>query len=326
MNKKVITALALSIPVLVSSGNMASAQVNTPTNMSTENIDSQKLLVYQEQRKQVVNIETAIREAIPGYVKYIHGFGESASPRVIINDIKLMDVEEKYMDPEYPIQSKLISRGAEKLVQSIEEDIYNDHPSAELTKSHTFQHAVSNASTLTKSITHSHKGGVKFTYKAKVNLIGADSEVGGEVSYEYTNSNQEGTSDSKTFSKTFSSTASAKLQPMSRAKLVSNVYTSPAIYEIKSRSFFTGSVQFSYVLSSNPNKVETKTVSLYELFTRTDYPTRDSIAERYHMWSQTFWNPESGEAVQALLFEGTSILNIDETYRTETRLKDIKSM
>ncbi|KAA6449282.1 hypothetical protein DX932_29960 [Bacillus cereus] len=131
----------------------------------------------------------------------MHGFGESTSPRVIINDIKLMDVEGKYMDPEYPIQSKLISRGAEKLVQSIEEDIYNDPLSAELTKSHTFQHAVSNASTLTKSITYSHKGGVKFTYKAKINLIGADSEVGGEVSYEYTKSNQEGTSDSKTFSK-----------------------------------------------------------------------------------------------------------------------------
>ncbi|EOP79330.1 hypothetical protein IGM_06309 [Bacillus cereus HuB4-4] len=314
MKKKVITALALSIPVLISSGSMASAQTNSPDKMSSESKQSQKQVNYPEQGKQVVNIETAIREAIPGYVKYIHVFGESVNPRVIINDIKLMDVEEKYMDPEYPVQAKLINRGEEKLVQSIEEDIYNDHPSAELTKSHTFQHAVSNASTLTKSITHSHKGGVKFTYKAKVNLIGADSEVGGEMSYEYTNSNQEGTSDSKTFSKIFSSTASAKLKPMSRAKLVSNVYTSPAIYEIKSRSFFTGSIQFSYVLASNPDKVETKTVSLYELFTRTDYQTRDSIAERYHMWSQTFWKPENGEAVQALLFEGTSILNIDETY------------
>ncbi|MCU5601404.1 hypothetical protein [Bacillus wiedmannii] len=326
MKKKTITALALSIPVFISSGNIASAQINPLANMSIGNTNSQKLSNYQEQRKQVVNIETAIREAIPGYVKYIHGFGESVNPGVIINDIKLMDVEEKYRDPEYPLQTKLINRGPEKLVQSIEEDIYNDHPSAELTKSHTFQHAVSNASTLTKSITHSHKGGVKFTYKAKVNLIGADTEVGGEVSYEYTNSNQEGTSDSKTFSKTFSSTASAKLQPMSRAKLVSNVYTSPATYELKSRSFFTGSVQFSYILASNPNKLETKTVSLYELFTRTDYQTRDNIAEKYHMWSQTFWKPENGEAVQALLFEGTSILNIDETYRTETRLKDIKSM
>ncbi|WP_252188941.1 hypothetical protein [Bacillus mycoides] len=76
MKKKVITALALSIPVLISSGNMVSAQINTPANMSTVNTNSPKLLNYQEQRKQVVNIETAIREAIPGYVKYMHGFGK----------------------------------------------------------------------------------------------------------------------------------------------------------------------------------------------------------------------------------------------------------
>ncbi|OUB80918.1 hypothetical protein [Bacillus wiedmannii] len=326
MKKKIITALALSIPVLISSGDLTSAQTNTSSKINPENSYLQKIKNYQEQKKQVVNIETAIRKAIPGYVKYLHGYGENSSPNIIINDVKPIDIEEKYRDPEYPLQTKLINRGPEKLIQSIEEHIYNDHPSAELTKSHTFQHAVSSTSTLTKSITHSHKGGVKFTYKAKVNLLGADSEVGGEVAYEYTNSSQEGTSDSKTFSKTFSSTASAKLQPMTKGKLVSNVYTSPATYEIKSRSFFTGSVQFSYVLANEPDKIHTKTVSLYELFTRTDYPTRDSIAEEYHMWSQTFLKPENGEAVQALLFEGTSILNIDETYRTETRLTDIKDI
>ncbi|MBK3496535.1 hypothetical protein JFL43_17055 [Viridibacillus sp. YIM B01967] len=324
MKKQVVTAMILSVPLFISSGNVASAQTNVPQNVNLENTPLQKISNQQKQQMQVVNIEHAAREAIPGYARFIHALGETSTVGVIINDLKLVDVEEKYVDPDYPVRSKLIGTGPEKVVQSIDEYIYNDHPSAELTKSHTFQHAISNTSTLTKSITHSHKAGVKFTYKAKVDFLVAGSELGAEVAYEYTNSNQNGTSDSQTFSKTFSSTASAKLQPMSQGKLVSTVYTSPAVYEIKSRGFFTGSVQFSYVLASDPGTLQKRTVSLYELFTRTDEQTADKIADQYHMWSSTFWKPENGEAVNALLFEGTSILTIDEKYRTETRLTDIK--
>ncbi|PFI75757.1 hypothetical protein [Bacillus cereus] len=321
MKKKVLTVMALSIPMLISSGNITSAQTNVSSNENLVSSEPQKLSNYQNPQKQVVNIETAVREAIPGYARFIHGQGSNVS--VIINDVKLVDVEEKYVDPDYPMQAKLISRGPEKLVQSIEEDIYNDHPNAELTKSHTFQHLISNTSTLTKSITHSHKAGVKFTYKAK---LVSGSELGGEVAYEYTNSNQHGTSDSKTFSKTFSSTASVKLPKKSKGKLISNIYTSPALYEIKSRSLFTGSIQFSYVLATDPGTLHTKNVSLFELLRRTDEDSRDKIMDKYNMWSQTYWDPETGEGIKALAFEGVSILNIDDNYRTETRLVDIKEI
>lgn len=324
MKKKVLTAVALSIPMLISSGNITSAETNILSNVNPNSPESQELSNYQNQQKQVVNIETAAREAIPGYARFIHG--QESNVSVIINNVQLIDVEEKYIDPDYSVQTKLLSKGPEKLVQSIEEDIYNDHPSAELTKSHTFQHGISNTSTLTKSITHSHKAGVKFTYKAKVDFLVAGSELGGEVAYEYTNSNQNGTSDSRTFSKTFSSTASAKLPPKSKGKLVSNVYTSPAFYEIKSRSLFTGSVQFSYVLANDPDTLHTENVSLFELLRRTDEDSRDKIMGKYNMWSQTYWDPETGEGIKALAFEGVSILNIDDKYRTETRLVDIKEI
>lgn len=324
MKKKVLTAVVLSIPMLISSGNITSAETNILSNVNPNPPELQELSNYQNQQKQVVNIETAAREAIPGYARFIHGQGSNVS--VIINNVQLIDVEEKYIDPDYSVQTKLLSKGPEKLVQSIEEDIYNDHPSAELTKSHTFQHGISNTSTLTKSITHSHKAGVKFTYKAKVDFLVAGSELGGEVAYEYTNSNQNGTSDSRTFSKVFSSTASAKLPPKSKGKLVSNVYTSPALYEIKSRSLFTGSVQFSYVLANDPDTLHTENVSLFELLRRTDEDSRDKIMGKYNMWSQTYWDPETGEGIKALAFEGVSILNIDDKYRTETRLVDIKEI
>ncbi|MBT2576792.1 hypothetical protein J7E43_05130 [Bacillus sp. ISL-8] len=326
MKQKILIAALLSMPLCIISGNAANAQINTLPGIIPEQPSLQKLSSYQKQRSQVVNMDQVVRKAIPGYARFINGLGETSKVGVHINDVKFIDVEEKYIDPDYPIQSKLIGKGPEKLVQSIEEFIYNDHPSAELTKSHTFQHGISNTSTLTKSITHSHKAGVKFTYKAKVDLLVESAEVGGEVAYEYTNSNQNGTSDSKTFSKTFSSTASAKLPPMSKGKLVSSVYTSPAVYEIKSRSFFTGSVQFSYVLASNPGALQTTTVSLHELLSRTDEQTVDDIADNYHMWASTFWNPENGHPVNALLFEGISILNIDDKYRTETHLTDIKEI
>jgi len=324
MKKQVLTASVLSIPILISSANITSAKTNFSSNVSQVLLEPQKTYNYQNQQKQVVNIETAAREAIPGYARFIHG--QESNVSVVINDIKLVNVEEKYIDPDYSIQSKLINRGTEKLVQSIEEDIYNDHPSAELTKSHTFQHGISNTSTLTKSITHSHKGGVKFTYKAKVDFLVGGSELGGEIAYEYTNSRQSGTSDSRTFSKMFSSTASAKLPPNSKGKLVSNVYTSPAVYEIKSRSLFTGSVQFSYVLANDPDTLHTENVSLFELLRRTDGESRDKIMSKYNMWSQTYWDPETGEGIKTLAFEGVSILNIDNKYRTETRLVDIKEI
>ncbi|HHP1054011.1 hypothetical protein [Bacillus thuringiensis] len=326
MKRKILTAALVGMPLCIISGNTANAQINTSQGIIPEQSSLQKLSSYQTQESQVVNIDQVVRKAIPGYARFVNGLGETSKVGVHINDVKFLDVEEKYVDPDYPIQSKLIGKGPEKLVQSIEEYIYNEHPSAELTKSHTFQHGISNTSTLTNSVTHNHKAGVKFTYKAKVNLLVKDAEVGGEVAYEYTNSNQTGTSDSKTFTKTFSSTASAKLPPNSKGKLVSSVYTTPATYEIKSRSFFTGSVQFSYVLANDPGTLRTTTVSLHELFSRTDEQTVDDIADNYHMWASTFWNPENGQPVNALLFEGKSILNIDETYHTETRLTDIKGI
>ncbi|QDX95436.1 hypothetical protein EEL32_06760 [Brevibacillus laterosporus] len=325
MKKQILTAMVLSAPLLISSGNVASAHTNVSTNVNLENPQLQKLSNYQTQQTQVVNIEQVTRKVIPSYARYINGIGDP-NVGVYINDMKLVDVEEKYVDPDYPIRAKLIGAGPEKLVQSLEYDAYNDHSSGDLTVSHTFQHAVSNTSTFTKSITHSHKAGVKFNYKAKVDFLVAGSELGAEVAYEYTNSNQNGTSDSKTITNTISSTASAKLPPKSKGTLISNVYTSPAIYEIKSRSFFTGSVQFSYVLGSDPGTLRTKTVSLYELFARADEEIADEIADSYHMWAQTFWKPENGEPVKALLFEGTSILKIDEKYRTETRLADMKKI
>ncbi|MBN3524845.1 hypothetical protein [Paenibacillus apiarius] len=318
MNAKIkfLTAIMmLGATFLMSAGNIASADTEAM------NVNNQvRLSNYQA--VQVVNIEQSARKVIPNYVRYIHN-GLHPSVRVDVLDVKLINVEEKGAVPDYPVTSELIQRGPEKLVETLTHDAINSSSSGELTVSHTFQHGVSNASTLTKSITHSHKAGAKFTYKTKAEFLGTGAEVGGELAYEYTNSNQSGTSDAKTINYVISSSASAKLPPMSKGTLISSVYSSPVVYKIKSQSYFTGDVQFSYILSDDaPGAVRTLTVPLYDLFGRGD--ENNDVAFKDNLWAKSVWDA-TGKQTKALIFEGASILKMDQQYRTETYLKDVKA-
>ncbi|MEB9892936.1 hypothetical protein P4K96_04940 [Bacillus cereus] len=268
-----------------------------------------------------MNIEQSARKVIPNYVRWVHN-GLHPSVRVDVLDVKLINVEEQGVVPGYDVQMELVQRGPEKLIQTLQHDAFNPSSDKELTVSHTFTHTVSNASTLTKSITHSHKAGAKATFKVSTKLLGNGTEFGGELSYEYTNSNQSGTSDAKTVTFSTNSSASAKLRPMSQGTLISNVYASPATYKIKSLSYFTGDVQFSYILSDDaPGAVRTLTVPLHDLFFRGD--ESNEVAFKDHLWARSVWDDVTGRQTKALFFEGISFLTLDEQYRTETYLKDI---
>lgn len=94
-------------------------------------------------------------------------------------DVKLINVEEQGAVPDTPVQMELVQRGPEKLVQTLQHDAFNNSSTGELTVSHDFTHTVFNASTLAKSVTHSHKAGAKFTYSTKVEFLGSGAKVGG---------------------------------------------------------------------------------------------------------------------------------------------------
>ncbi|BFH66526.1 MAG: hypothetical protein E6230_26275 [Paenibacillus dendritiformis] len=311
---KLLTAMMiLSVSVLMPTGNIsaAGAEAMNATNQFRSS-------AYQA--VQVVNIEQSARKVIPNYVRWIHN-GLHPSVRVDVLDVKLINVEEQGVVPDFKIELELVQRGPEKLIQTLQHDAFNPSSDKELTVSHNFTHTVSNASTLTKSITHSHKAGAKATFKVKTSFFGNEAEVGGELSYEYTNSNQSGTSDAKTVTFSTNSSASAKLPPMSKGTLISHVYASPAVYKIKSQSYFTGDVQFSYILSNDaPGAVRTLTVPIHDLFFRGD--ESNEVAYKDNLWAGAVWD-DMGRPTKALIFEGLSFLTLDEQYRTETCLKDI---
>ncbi|GAC42137.1 hypothetical protein [Paenibacillus popilliae] len=319
---KLLTVMMMvSVSFLMPAANMARVNaeaVNTGAVNANNQIRSSN---YQAQAVQVVNIEQSVRKVIPNYVRYLHN-GLHPSVRVDVRDVKLINVEEQGAVPDTPVQMELVQRGPEKLVQALQHDAINNSATGELTVSYDFSHTVSNASTLTKSVTHSHKAGAKFTYSTKAEFLGTGAQVGGELSYEYTNSNQEGTSDAQTVTLSTSSSASAKLPPLSKGTLVSNVYASPAVYKINSQSYFTGDVQFSYILSNDePGAVRTVTVSLYDLFCIGD--ENNEVADKDHLWASTVFDA-MGNPTKALIFEGVSYLTLDEQYRVETYLDDIK--
>ncbi|MED3684441.1 hypothetical protein P4530_15725 [Bacillus thuringiensis] len=319
---KILTGIMFSVPLLISSGSIASANGMNSNITNVETSQLQKSANYQVAQKQTVNIEQVARKVIPNYARYIHGIANS-SVRVDVRNVKLINVEEKYTDPDYPIIAKLVQRGPEKLIETLTHEAYNNHSTSSLDISHTFTHTVSNASTLTKTVTHSHKAGTTLSYKAKVGVIGVESEVGGELSYEYTNSNQDGTSQSQTQTKTLSYSAKAILPPMTSGTVVSQVYTSPVTYELQSRTYFTGDVEFTYILGSDPSgTVRTKKVSLYELFVRAD----DDVAYNDHMWAKSYWHPQTGQRENALVFEGKALVKFDEQYRVKTFLNEINKL
>ncbi|MGG3838783.1 hypothetical protein ABEV00_17405 [Paenibacillus thiaminolyticus] len=312
---KLLTAMMiLTVSFLMPTANTASA------NTDAVNVNKQ-IQLSNYQAVKVVNIGESARKVIPNYVRWVHN-GLHPSVRVDVLDVKLINVEEQGVVPDFKVELDLVQRGPEKLIQTLQHDAFNPSSDKELTVSHNFTHTVSNASTLTKSITHSHKAGAKATFKVKTSFFGNEAEVGGELSYEYTNSNQSGTSDAKTVTFSTNSSASAKLPPMSKGTLISHVYASPATYKIKSQSYFTGDVQFSYILSNDaPGAVRTLTVPLHDLFFRGD--ENNEVAFKDNLWAASVWDDVTGRQTKALIFEGLSFLTLDEQYRTETYLKDI---
>lgn len=100
------------------------------------------------------------------------------------------------------------------------------------------------------------------------------------------------------------------------------MYASLVVYQINSKSYFTGDVQFSYILSNDePGAVRTVTVPLYDLFCIGD--ENNEVADKDHLWAFTVYDA-MGNPTKALIFEGVSYLTLDEQYRVETYLDDIK--
>lgn len=277
----------------------------------TQTIGSNKMLI---QNAQKVDLNKLINQAARAYVAY--NYGEN----VPIESIKINKIEEKYG---YVKSPEIIEKKQPELKSIMTYEASNNSSTNSLDISHTFSHALAGQTSFTKTITNSHAGNLKFTFKSKVGFFGNESEFGSEIGYTYTNSDAEAKTQSQTVTGTYQANAKATLKPNTKAQLVSKVYASKTTYSVKTMSFFTGSVQIKY---KYPNKWRTETVDLDDLFVLIDDQNRNMYSQYYKLWGSGYDDPKTGEYIPALAFEGEAQFTSDDDWYTETTLDDMQDI
>ncbi|MCR6850502.1 hypothetical protein [Bacillus sp. IBL03825] len=306
MKKKLLiipfATLTLLTPV---TSSLAATNENQP-------VQSLQTSGVQYNKVQNVDLGQLINQAAKAYVA--HNYGKN----VPIESIKINNLEEKFGYVKTPT---LISKGRPEVKSFMTHKGTNTSSKNSLDITHQFTHALANQTSLTKTITNTHAGGLKFTYKQTIGAEPLKTEWSTEASYTYTNSAAEANMQSQTATGTYQVNAKATLAPNTNAMLTSKVYASRASYSVKTMSFFTGSVQIKY---KYPNKWRTETVQLDDLFALIDDQNRNMYANSYKVWSSGYDDPKTNEYVSALAFEGEAIFECDSDWYAETTLEDMK--
>lgn len=266
------------------------------------------------ERRTVINIEQVTREAVLAHIK-----NDWPDARTKLLEFEVEGVKEfDYGEVGEPV---LISQGPEVLVGQLKYDVRNGSNINEKTVSHNFTHQITNSTSFTKTVTHSHATNAKFTFKTEVGFLGNKTELGAEVGYEYTNSNAEAKTQEQVKSLSFSSNAGVILKPNTQGELISTIFKHRQKFKVKSKSYFDGVVKFKY--SVDNGQVYERELKLYQVFNLISASDMVRLLRDYHMEGSSFEDKETGQVIQAVSFIGEAIFETDNGWRTVSELKDV---
>lgn len=259
-----------------------------------------------------VNFEDALRLIAKGYVMRIH-----SAPSAEIMNLDISNTKEVYLKVEK--ERSLGPIEDQRLLVNLTHKGVNTSD-GELEISHTFSEGISNESSYANTRALTHTGGAQLAVEAKfkVPVLGEATSTT-TLSYEYSNTSEEATSQSQTVNWQYQVEAKGTLPPHTSGILYTKLYTTKTRYEQTGYSYFQGSISFDYLIDLPGAEWNHLDIDLKHIGGRIDDTVEQQVYENYYMYFSSYEDP-NGELQPSLAYNGLFYLDVDDSYYAETGL------